>query len=439
MRPLVATASLSEIWLSMRRTLFLIPHEIAGLPVFGWGWLFGLIVIAAIVVTLYQRRLGVRIADFWAQNAALWAVFTAAVVWLMPAVELLNPSGEPVGLPVRGYGVMLLSGVVAAVGLAVVRARRYGIGEDVVLGIAPWAVVGGILGARAFYVIEYHDQFFVSDPLTTLRRIVNFTEGGLVVYGAFIGGFSAGTLYVWRRRLPVLVLGDVVAPTMFLGLALGRIGCLLNGCCYGGVCDDNWTALRFPNGSPVYLDQLESGLLVGIELSDRRDQIVAVRPGSPAAERGVMPGQAVAQFDPVRSIEQAEPDRPLEETPYGLLAVIAGVEHYWSAAELPPVAEPVRGTQVLSALGGLSLCLGLCLYSRYVHRPGLVMLTGFSGYAIMRFGMEHLRSDEPGQFGTGLTISQWVSLVVLLASAVGIAWLIKSTAGEPVDRQPLHD
>lgn len=414
----------------MRRTLLLIPHEIAGIPIFGFGWALGLMVLAAIAVTLYRVKAGESAGRFWAQNGLLWAIFAGVIVLLLPSVELVNVRGEAVGLPIRGYGVMLLLGIVAAVSLALNRAKRYGIGEAVIFGIAPWAIIGGIVGARLFYVIEYRDSFFYGDFISSLKRVVNFTEGGLVVYGSFIGGFVAGGYHVVRNRLPLLRLGDVVVPTMFIGLALGRFGCLLNGCCYGGACEDNWSALRFPNGSPVFQDQLASGELIGVQLSPERDRIAVVQSDSLAAAKGIKPGDSVSQFGPVRSVELADPRRPAEDTPFGLIAVIQGVEHYWSASDLPSTAQPVRGTQVISAIGGLTLCIGLCYLSRFVWRDGMIMLVGFIGYAILRFGMEMLRNDEPGQFGTALTISQWVSVIVLAASTITMAWLLWRPRGD---------
>lgn len=419
----IADAASPDTYSLMRRTLLLVPHEIASVPVFGIGWLLGLLVLAAIGVSIAQARRGGNVVDYWLRNGLMWGILAAAIVFILPGAELLNPSGQPVGLAVRGYGVMLLAGVVAAVGLAMVRARRYGFDEEVILGIAPWGVVGGIIGARLFYVIEYRDHFFSPDLLATLRRIANFTEGGLVVYGSFIGGFAAGAAYILYKRLPLLRLGDVIIPTLFLGLALGRIGCLMNGCCYGGPCPDNWTALRFPNSSPVFLDQLENGQLVGLQLSADGEQVVAVEPDSLAAARGVTAGARVSEFRPVRSLELADERQPLEDAPYGLLAVIDSQEHYWSAAELPAVADPVKPTQILGALGGLLLCVVLCAASRFTRRDGMLMFSGFAGYAVMRFGMEMLRNDEPGQFGTSLTISQWVSIVVLIAAAAGLLWL----------------
>lgn len=419
----------------MRRTLFLIPHEIAGLPVFGLGWLLGLIVVAAVAVTLFQIKRGQPVGQYWASHGLLWAIFAAAVILVLPSVELANVNGQPVGLPIRGYGVMLLSGIVAAVALALQRAKRYGIAEDVIFGIAPYAIIGGILGARLFYVIEYRDQFFDGDLLASLKRVANFTEGGLVVYGSFIGGFIAGAVHVVRNRLPLLRLGDVLVPTMFIGLALGRIGCLLNGCCYGGACEDHWSAVRFPNGSPVFQDQLARGDLVGIELSPTKETILAVQAGSLADQRGIRPGDQVDQFGPVRSVELADPEKPAEETPLGLLAVVQGTEHYWSANDLPGRALPVRGTQVISAIGGLTLCVALCVLSRIAFRDGIIMLVGFIGYAILRFVMEMLRSDEPGQFGTSLTISQWVSVIVLVLSTATLGWLLLRPARPSGDNE----
>jgi len=245
----------------------LIPHEIAGVTVFGFGWLLAILVLAAAAVTFYRIKRGQSPREFWSQNGVVWGIFAAIIVFLLPSVELRNIGGQAVGLPIRGYGVMLLIGIVAAVWLALQRARRYGISHDVIFAIAPWAIVGGIIGARLFYVVEYREQFFYGDIFASLKRVANFTEGGLVVYGSFIGGFLASAFHIIRNRLPLLKIGDVLVPTMFIGLALGRLGCLLNGCCYGGLCEDNWSALRFPNGSPVFQDQLASGELIGVRLS----------------------------------------------------------------------------------------------------------------------------------------------------------------------------
>lgn len=407
----------------MRRTLLLIPHEVASVPVFGVGWVLGLMLLAAVIVTatLWLRRQ--RPLEYWKSNGVVWGLAAGVIVWVMPNVELLSATGQPVGMAIRGYGVMLLLGVTASVALAIARARRYGISDDVMLGIAPWLLVGGIVGARLFYVVEYRDRFFTDNLGSTIRNLIDFTGGGLVVYGAFIGGFLAGTVYVLRHRLPFLTMGDVIVPCLFIGLSLGRLGCLLNGCCYGNACADDWASIRFPNGSPVYEDQLASGELLGIRMDPTRSRVQSVMPGTLAAKSGLRPGDVISKLDSVRSIEEADPARPVEDAPLGLVAVVNGKDVYWPASRFPELANPVRASQVISSLGGLILCLSLCLLSRFVHRRGVVMLVGFASYAVLRFLMEMLRNDEPGQFGTTLTISQWVSIVVFLVSCGGLVWL----------------
>ena len=152
-------------------------------------------------------------------------------------VELKNLDGDPIGMAIRGYGVMLLTGVISAVGLSAYRAKRHGIDPEIVFSMAPWAFFGGIIGARLFFVMQYWDQFSDETIGRTIGNILKFTEGGLVVYGSFIGGFLAVGYYIARHRLPLLKFGDVIVPCIFIGVFFGRIGCLMNGCCYGGRCE----------------------------------------------------------------------------------------------------------------------------------------------------------------------------------------------------------
>ena len=117
----------------MLQTLFHIPREIAGFPVFGFGlalgvWvLFGLVLLARLV-----RRQGLN-ADTWSY-VPLLALVAAAIIWLLPAIC------DAEGLPIRGYGVMLLLGIMAATGLLAWRARRVGldpVGRDHLRRTAP--------------------------------------------------------------------------------------------------------------------------------------------------------------------------------------------------------------------------------------------------------------------------------------------------------------
>src|SRR5207237_5675438 len=90
--------------------------------------------------------------------------------------------------------------------------------------VAMWGVIGAIIGARVFHVIDQWD-FYAKDPISILK--VN--EGGLAIYGTIVGGPVAGALYAWRKGLNVARLADVAAAPLILGMAIGRIGDIING------------------------------------------------------------------------------------------------------------------------------------------------------------------------------------------------------------------
>lgn len=111
-----------------------------------------------------------------------------------------------------------------------------------------WAFFGALVGARAFCIIQYGE-------LRDLWRAVFFWERGLVFYGGLIGGIAAVYVYALRHRLPKAPIADAVAPYLALGEAITRIGCFLNGCCWGSVTHVPW-AVCFPVGSYAYEQQL---------------------------------------------------------------------------------------------------------------------------------------------------------------------------------------
>lgn len=156
-----------------------------------------------------------------------------------------------VQVPVRGYGVMLLVAVLAGTLLSVRRGRAARLDPDHVVGLAFWVFVAGLVGARLFFVIEYHEEFFRRGEslVASLARVAAIPNGGLVVFGALPTAGLAAWWYARRHGLPLLRLADVAAPGLLLGLAIGRVGCFLNGCCYGGPTDLPW-AVSFPEGSP---------------------------------------------------------------------------------------------------------------------------------------------------------------------------------------------
>ncbi|MCC9600607.1 prolipoprotein diacylglyceryl transferase [Stieleria sp. JC731] len=428
----------------MQRTLFLIPHELGPLPVFGLGWALIIVLIA------FAARLawsGYQLSVFRKSNASekrqppaspievllgeglFWGIVAGIAVGLLPTIEIRNTVGEPVGLPIRGYGFFLVIALIAAISLAAVRVRRAGLNPDLVYSLAPWVFIGGIAGARLFFVIQYRDSFIGDSIGETIRNVIAFTEGGLVVYGSFIGGFLAFLAFNIRHRLPLLRFGDAIIPCLFIGLFFGRMGCLMNGCCYGGRCEPDWASIRFPPLNKVYQEQLRSGELLGMQIDPQTGRIGEVVTGGIADDLGIESGQKFeyGQFDyPAK--EDADLTIPEEEVVPGWVMVIDGKTYELPPDQLPTRSLPVRAAQLISSATGLTLCILLCILSRFISKPGVLMLVGFASYAIVRFILEIVRTDELGQFDTTLTISQWVSVCVFVLSIGGLVYLFRQPA-----------
>ena len=404
----------------MHQTLFHIPSDIGGIAVFGFGLLLAVWAVVALgVLAWLVRRQGFS-ADTWSY-VPIFLIVGAVIAWLLPALC------KEEGLPIRGYGTMMLVAVISATALAVWRARRVGQDSEMIFSLALWLFVFGIVGARAFYVIEYWPGQYlpVYQQLgfgSLAGAVVNVAEGGLVVYGGFAGGLLGLVLFVRKHRLPLWAVCDLIAPSVMLGLALGRMGCLLNGCCFGGACDCAW-AVRFPPGSPVYCTQIAGGQLYGFTLGD--DPAAAppvvrwVDPDSPAGRAGLQPGdrltnvsgQDVATLSSVYELLE-DPEPTLEH----LVLEIAGRP----PARIPVARHslPVHPTQIYSAVNALLIGLMLLVYDRFRRRDGELSALMITLYPITRFLLEMIRTDEAKNvFGTDMTISQNVSLAVLVGAA----------------------
>ncbi len=162
------------------------------------------------------------------------------------------------------YGTMIALGFLVCLYLLQRRARRTGLDPLALFDAVVWALMGGLVGARLFYVLHHWHQF-APDPL----RVFALWHGGLTFYGGVIGGALGLLVQLRRKGLPLRPTLDVCASLLPLGHAFGRVGCFLNGCCYGEVTDC-WVGVRFPRivdgageivGSLAYLDHLRRGLV----------------------------------------------------------------------------------------------------------------------------------------------------------------------------------
>lgn len=146
-------------------------------------------------------------------------------------------------LTLWSFGAMAALGGLAAFLLVRRMARRAGIDPLRMVDGAMYSLILGMVGARAFFVLHHYDEFR-GDPLGVLA----IWRGGLEFLGGVVPAILFLLLYVRRHRLPLRRYLDIMAVGLMLGLAFGRIGCFLNGCCYGKPCDLAW-AVTFPAGS----------------------------------------------------------------------------------------------------------------------------------------------------------------------------------------------
>jgi phosphatidylglycerol:prolipoprotein diacylglycerol transferase len=159
------------------------------------------------------------------------------------------------GLKVFGYGTMLVLAFIGSTWIAWWRSKREGLDREVIVDMAFWLFLSGMIGARLFYCVEYWGK-----DIKTIWDAVQYWKGGVVYYGGIVGGTIAFFVYRHFRPFPLRPFLDVVAPGIAVGTLFGRLGCFLNGCCYGDVCDFPW-AISFPKYSPSWGHQVALGLI----------------------------------------------------------------------------------------------------------------------------------------------------------------------------------
>ena len=419
----------------MRQTIFSIPTEIGGIPLFGWGWaLWAWIAVSVYILVMSYRRFG--FGPETRGHLPVVFIFGYVLFDILPRLQI----GGGTGVPIRGFGVMLLVAVLSAVALAVHRAKQLSFDGELIYALAVWVFVSGILGARVFYVVQKWEQFGGDSPLDLLAGIVNVTQGGIVIYGGLIGGATGFVLFVLRNRLSWRAVGDLIVPSVLLGMAIGRIGCFLNGCCYGGECEYPW-AVRFPPDSPPYIDQIRSGELHGFQLAeDAEGNVVVARvlPESIASEHGLkadervvaIGGQQLAELSVERERTQLSAAGDLLQVAKEdiELTTASGEQFTWPTT-LPPRSRPLHPTQLYSAMNASLICIFLIAYFPYQKRDGETIALFMVLYPISRYVLEIIRNDELAIFGTGLTISQNVSVGVLVASVLMWVYVLSRPKG----------
>ena len=172
-------------------------------------------------------------------------------------------------LTLSWHGVLTFVGVAVAVWLIARWGGREGMIVDSIYSVAVWAIIGGVIGARVLHVIDFWDEVYRGDFLSVFA----VWSGGIAIYGAIIGGFIGGALYImirnsewflslWRTVFPWMGeaqkanlpsigrLADVSAPAVLIGMAIGRLGDIINGEHFAKVTDLPWGFIYTHANSP---------------------------------------------------------------------------------------------------------------------------------------------------------------------------------------------
>ncbi len=351
-----------------------------------------------------------------------------------------------VDIPVHGYGLMMMLGFLASIAWAVRRAIRSQANPDVILNCGFIALIAGVVGSRGMYVLHNWSDFsHRGGGLAVAWSVIDITKGGLEFYGGFLLASLVTLYYLWAWKHSVRWYLDIMAPSAVLGLAFGRVGCFLNGCCWGGVCDLPW-AVQFPYGSNAqmvhYLEKRPGASLPeellwtnrsGATLPISRDSIDAsdARVRAAIAHTEELAGK-------LRRMEEAARSGGGEAAPRGAIAALQNelkasrikyadlrdqMDKYgMSAAALRDLAHahvslPVHPAQLYETIGAalLALFLNALFYRRAFD--GQVICTLFLVQPIQRWVLETLRVDNPVDT-FGMTISQFLAVCMLVAAAV---------------------
>jgi phosphatidylglycerol:prolipoprotein diacylglycerol transferase len=313
-------------------------------------------------------------------------------------------------ITVQSYGFMMMIGFLVAIHLASRRAARSGANSDFVVNLGLISLISGILGSRIFYIAHHLPQFMgAPNPLLSM---INLTAGGLEFYGGFLTAVAMVIIYTAMKKRSLRWYLDILAPSIMIGLAFGRIGCFLNGCCWGATTTLP-IAVQFPYGSLAF----EQQWLKTHEVKVPGELIMQTPGGVPILIDRNYINMTDAELD-AKLEKLAKGDQKTSEA-YMLKMLKSHLEKYDTTMEglrklvkdLDLKSKPVHPTQLYSSLNAFLIAWLLSWYYWRRKRDGAVITLLFIIYPISRFLLESIRADNPIDTFGSFTISQGISLV----------------------------
>ena len=305
-------------------------------------------------------------------------------------------------LTIWSYGLMMVIAFLSAVFIIRRLSRNITPDPQLITNAALYSLIAGVVGARFFHIVHYFDHY-----RGNLLSVFVTWQGGLELLGGVIFAISVIFFYLWYHKLPIRRYLDILAIGLMSALAFGRVGCFLNGCCYGKPTNLPW-GIRFPYGSLPYLSQVSPNL--------QRNRT------EPQLE---LPVDFFGYFDEQgRWYSGLKPYKDL--TPQQKNSVGKG----------PFRCLPVHPTQLYASAGGAILGFILYLFwrrsrnaeisrntNKFFAKPGCTFALMFILYGIVRFLIEFLRDDNPFEYAwwaiyRGGTISQNLGIYMAIFGLV---------------------
>lgn len=204
-------------------------------PLLLWGiFLFALLGVALWVYLLKRR--GMLTREYWVTAASIIGM-VAIFLFLIAGMGHIN---------INAYGAMLMCGFIAGMVITVYLGKRRGVSSERLMDLGLIILLSAIVGARLGYWVQGWFETGNPGPLIDFHELMSKGLGGLSFHGGLIGAIIAGGLYIRHMKLDFWRVTDAIMPGLALGYAITRIGCFLNGCCYGKPAGNLPWAVTFP-------------------------------------------------------------------------------------------------------------------------------------------------------------------------------------------------
>jgi len=324
--------------------------------------------------------------------------------------ELFHIPG--IDFAINSYGVVMIIGFLLALECGKFLARRVGHDPEIYVNAGIVALVSGVIGARLSHVIENWPEY--SDAadgfFKNFLQVVNLRSGGLTFYGGLIFAFPCVIAYGLLMKVPIRRGMDIVAPCVMIGLGIGRVGCFLNGCCYGAQCDANLpVAVTYPYGTTPYIEQFiekqkdaptELTVTTGLDKEGRPKKRLVSRE---ELRKGVIEYKLLNEDGKIETERIPLPDEAKQS---------AAIER----------SLPVHPSQLYSTFTALLIAAICVSYFSLRPAPGKVMALMLMLEGPTRFVLEMLRSEPAvGVHGLNWSLSMYLGVILFVAGV--IMWL----------------